>query len=179
MLLRSYTYEVSLPECNPSAETVNAIAELSDDIREVLPYINARVKGGVYNHEAGTLRFLWEGKAITLFPRRIAIAKLSGREEAEQVLEWLKDFINATWENRHQIEPSYRKGNEVKLLDVYKLLSGTNCKECGEPTCMAFAVKLIGQQADVRDCRPLFGDDCNEKRQRLLALLESAGYFIP
>jgi len=179
MLLRSYTYEVSLPECNPSAETLNAIADLSDDIQEVLPYVNARVKGGIYGHEAGTLRFVWEGKAITLFPRRIAIAKLSDREEAEKVLEWLKDFINTTWENRHQIEPSYRKGDEVRLLDVYRLLPGTNCKECGEPTCMAFSVRLIGQQADIRDCRPLFSDEYKEKRKRLLTLLENAGYYIP
>jgi len=54
MLLSSYTYEVSLPECVPSAVRVNAIAELSEDIREVLPYLNARVRAGIYNHEGGT-----------------------------------------------------------------------------------------------------------------------------
>ena len=177
MLLHTYTFEVTLPECNPSAQTVNAIATLSDDIREVLPYLNARVKGASYIHEAGILRFIWEGKAITLFPRRIAIAKLSDREEAEQVLEWLKDLINTTWENRHEIEPSYRKGNEVKFLDVYKLLPGTNCKECGETTCLAFASKLVRQEVDVNRCAPLYSEGHSERRERLLNLLQKAGYL--
>ncbi len=27
-------------------------------------------------------------------------------------------------------------------LEIYKLLPKTNCKECGFPTCLAFAMKL-------------------------------------
>ena len=30
---------------------------------------------------------------------------------------------------------------EISPLDVYKLLPETNCKECGEANCMAFATK--------------------------------------
>ena len=46
----------------------------------------------------------------------------------------------------------------VKLspINVVKYLPATNCKECGEETCMAFAVKLIDHQVKLEDCKPLF-----------------------
>ncbi len=33
----------------------------------------------------------------------------------------------------------------VSPIEVYKLLPRTNCKECGEENCMAFAVKLVNR----------------------------------
>lgn len=43
-------------------------------------------------------------------------------------------------------------------LDIYKLLPKTNCKECGEPNCMAFAVKLVNMEAKLEQCPPLVKD---------------------
>ncbi len=37
-------------------------------------------------------------------------------------------------------------------LQVYKLLPQTNCKECGFPTCLAFAMKLAAKQAELKQC---------------------------
>jgi acetyl-CoA decarbonylase/synthase complex subunit gamma len=37
-------------------------------------------------------------------------------------------------------------------LEIYKLLPKTNCKECGQPTCLAFAMKLAAKQADLSAC---------------------------
>lgn len=37
-------------------------------------------------------------------------------------------------------------------LQIYKLLPQTNCKECGFPTCLAFAMKLAAKQADLKHC---------------------------
>jgi acetyl-CoA decarbonylase/synthase complex subunit gamma len=46
-------------------------------------------------------------------------------------------------------------------LDIYKLLPGgvkpphpkANCKECGFPTCLAFAMKLAAKQAELSQCK--------------------------
>ena len=32
-------------------------------------------------------------------------------------------------------------------IQIYKLLPQTNCKECGFPTCLAFALKLAAKSA--------------------------------
>lgn len=37
-------------------------------------------------------------------------------------------------------------------LAIYKLLPRTNCKECGLPTCLAFAMKLAARQAELSAC---------------------------
>jgi len=37
-------------------------------------------------------------------------------------------------------------------LQIFKLLPGTNCKECGFPTCLAFAMKLAAKGASIDDC---------------------------
>jgi len=37
-------------------------------------------------------------------------------------------------------------------LQIQKLLPGTNCKECGSSTCMAFAMKLASKKAMLSEC---------------------------
>ncbi|MEK6737712.1 MAG: (Fe-S)-binding protein, partial [Planctomycetota bacterium] len=37
-------------------------------------------------------------------------------------------------------------------LDIYKLLPKTNCKKCGRPTCLAFAMQLAQKKASLSDC---------------------------
>ncbi|MHA2119314.1 MAG: acetyl-CoA decarbonylase/synthase complex subunit gamma [Candidatus Thorarchaeota archaeon] len=47
----------------------------------------------------------------------------------------------------------------VKLpgpLDIYPLLPGTNCEECGEANCMAFATKLAEYTVKLVACTPLY-----------------------
>lgn len=49
--------------------------------------------------------------------------------------------------------------SELSGLQIFKYLPGakkaehTNCKECGCPTCMAFAIKLAKHQIDIENCR--------------------------
>jgi len=43
-------------------------------------------------------------------------------------------------------------------LEIYKKLPKTNCKECGLPTCLAFAMKVAAGQAGLDEC-PSLGDE--------------------
>jgi acetyl-CoA decarbonylase/synthase complex subunit gamma len=58
-------------------------------------------------------------------------------------------------------------------LEAYKYLPQTNCGECGEPTCMAFASKLIDRSGKPTDCPPLIKEKKFAKKlaelDRLLA----------
>jgi len=40
----------------------------------------------------------------------------------------------------------------MKALDIYKILPKKNCKECGDPTCLTFAMKLSQGKADPALC---------------------------
>jgi 4Fe-4S ferredoxin len=43
----------------------------------------------------------------------------------------------------------------VTAFEIYNLLPKTNCKECGESSCMAFAVKLMNKEHELEECPPL------------------------
>ncbi|MHA2223492.1 MAG: (Fe-S)-binding protein, partial [Candidatus Thorarchaeota archaeon] len=43
-------------------------------------------------------------------------------------------------------------------LEIYPLLPGTNCKECGEANCMAFATKMAEHTVKLKACTPLYDD---------------------
>ncbi len=48
-------------------------------------------------------------------------------------------------------------------VEIFKLLPKTNCKKCGHPTCLAFAMKLAQRQATLDSC-----PDVSEEAKRVL-----------
>ena len=178
MLLRQYDLKIVLSECNPSSLKVNALADLSDDISEVLPYLNTALKGLQYYAEEKILTVKKEGRLISFRPRQIALTKLEDEQEAREVMEELKQIVNETFANKDHIEPTYTSRRIPRPLDIFKLLPGKNCKECGEATCMAFAVKLVGQEIEITKCVLLYSQEYLEKQKVLLELLRDAGYCI-
>ena len=46
-------------------------------------------------------------------------------------------------------------------LEVFKLLPKTNCKECGMPTCLAFAMQLAQKRTKLDNC-PHVSDEAKE-----------------
>ncbi len=45
---------------------------------------------------------------------------------------------------------------------IYKMLPQTNCKECGDPTCLAFAMKLAASKAELSAC-PYVSEEAKAK----------------
>ncbi|MEJ2164244.1 MAG: (Fe-S)-binding protein [Desulfobacterales bacterium] len=155
MLLKSYSKEIFRPECNPSFESVHCIAHLEQDISAVLPYLNAVLGGFEYLKDPPAVIFRSQGKLITVHGRKIAMNALKDEGEADKILAWLQREINAAWKNRNSIEPSYEGAPKPKLIEILKLLPKTNCKECGEPTCMVFAARMAEGVKVPQDCPPL------------------------
>jgi len=155
MLLKSYSKEIFRPECNPGFESVHCIAHLDQDISEVLPYLNAVLGGFDYLKNPPAVIFRSQGKLITVHGNKIAINALRDEAEADKILEWLKREINAAWENRDNIKPSDEGAPKPKLIEILKLLPRTNCRDCGEPTCMVFAARMAEGVKEGADCPPL------------------------
>ena len=44
-------------------------------------------------------------------------------------------------------------------IQIFKLLPKTNCKECGVPTCLAFAMNLASGKAELDACRAEIEND--------------------
>jgi len=56
-------------------------------------------------------------------------------------------------------------------LDIYPLLPGTNCEECGEKNCMAFATKMAEHTVKITDCTPLYAEAKYAKKLAKLDVL--------
>ena len=59
-------------------------------------------------------------------------------------------------------------------LDIYKLLDGSNCRECGEATCLAFAAAVFRGQRLLSECLRLspevlekYGDQTGESKKTI------------
>ena len=157
---------------------VNAIADLSEDISEVLPYLNTVLKGLQYHPEEKFLTVKRKGHVITFWPRQIAVTKLEDEKEAKAVMEELKQIVNETHERRNQIKPSDTSRLIPRPLDIFKLLPGKNCKECGEPTCMAFALKMVNDEVEFIQCPLLLKKEFEANRFKLIELFPGSGIVV-
>jgi ArsR family metal-binding transcriptional regulator len=166
-LIGDYDLEVFTPPCDPGAERFSAVARLTTDISEVLPYLNATMRGAVYNHTAKALTWKKGGRNIAFHAYKIAAGNLEDRAEAEQVIQGLVKTVNRTWERRNEITPDYETHQRPTPMAVYQLLPQTNCKGCGEPTCFSFALKLAASQRKIADC-PLLSEPAYADRQAAL-----------
>lgn len=169
MLIEQYDLEVFTPPCEPGAERFSAIARLKVDISEVLPYLNTSLRGAVYHPAAKALTWKKGGHNIAFHPFEIATSNAVDRAGAEKEIKGLIELVNRTWERRDEITPSTATRQRPTPMAVYKLLPGTNCKECGEATCWVFAAKLALSQKKLADC-PVLSEP--QYADRLAALEE-------
>jgi len=159
MLLKSFRLEIFNNKCMPGAETVNCFAHLDQNVSVVLPYLNSMLGGFAYVQEPPSVTFKVHGKLITVHGCRIAVNALKDEAEARKIVDWLKREINETWENRDSIVPSTKGATRPKIIEILKLLPKTNCRACGEPTCMVFATRLAEGVKANGDCPTMEADN--------------------
>ena len=158
MLLEDYSLTIFNSECMPGAMSVHCKASLAQDVGPALPYLNASLGGFEYIKEPPSVTFRSQGKLITVHRDHIMINALKDAAEARKIVAWLKREINAAWEQRDTITPAYEGMPRPKVMEILKRLPKTNCRACGQPTCMVFAVRMAEGVKAVADCPPLVGD---------------------
>ncbi len=144
MLIRQCRLEFVRPP-NPSAQHLRCFAYFEEDIGEILPHLHAVLRGFQFSQEPPMLTVKYQGeqaKLITIYPRMIAINIVKDQREAEEILEWLLQVINDTWERRQEIQPRFDVPPRPRILEILRLLPKTNCRQCGLPTCLVFAAQV-------------------------------------
>jgi ArsR family metal-binding transcriptional regulator len=172
MLIDTYDLDVFTPPCDPGAERYSAVACLAVDISQVLPYLNATLRGAVYHRAAHALTWKKGGHNVAFHAFEIAVSNVEDKDAAVQELDGLIALVNRTWERRAEITPDTETRQRPTAMAIYKLLPGTNCRQCGEPTCFTFALKLAASQKQIADCPPLFEPPRAEKLAALQAMLK-------
>lgn len=165
--------------CIAMPERIRFIAELDRDISEVMPYLNTILDGAIYNRQGRNITLKKGDRLLGIHGRQLAAGKVIDLKDAEKLIEWFKKLINDTYEKRDSIKPNFERRKKLTALDIYKLLPATNCKKCGEVTCLAFALKLAAEEKSIMVCADLLSGKFNEKRNLLIKILKECGYKIP
>lgn len=151
------------------------------NLKEVAPYLARVIPNASYNAKDGWISFKKGQRIITIHKDCfVTMTMIGSKEEAIEILKEIEEKAKIAWEKRNEIDISKPlQKTFVGALDVYKYLPKTNCKECGEQSCMAFAVKLLNGEKNIKDCKPLFEDKKYMGiRETLVSLLLSAGYEL-
>jgi ArsR family metal-binding transcriptional regulator len=87
--------------------------------------------------------------------------KTIDKEDAIEVVTSIMEVINRVYieSNRGDaVDYSEMKEKLSKIgpLSLYNCLPKTDCEECGEVTCMAFAIKLLSGDIKLEKCKPLY-----------------------
>jgi ArsR family metal-binding transcriptional regulator len=174
-IAKDYDLHLEAPGCEPGAEYWNATARFEEDLSDVFPYLNAELENVIYSPAAKQITWRYGDRAVALKSHEITISNLPDRDTATIEMEKIVAEINRIWMDREKITPRHTARKRLVAMEIYQLLPQTNCKECGQASCFAFAGKLTVGEADVQACTPLFAEDqYAEKRQALLEMLAQA-----
>ena len=170
LLWHSFTI-THVRDCIADPTKNRIVAEFSDDIASVFPYLNATMPNLMYNPGAEMVTIKRGERILTFYSRVVTMAKVEGAEDAAAQLNWFKNLCNDTWQRREEITPLYERRRLLGPLDVYRLLPKSNCKACGEATCMAFAFGLLMSEHRPAECPRLQEGAFAEGGRRLAELL--------
>ena len=181
MIVRKLVMETTYLEFITLARTLPCLAEPGKiiivgkperSLEMVIPYL-ATLPGVIaYNPEACALTFRRQPGFMTLYKDKVYITQVKDAEEGLELLKALVNAINATWQHRAELVAVASRKQAPLHLDIYAQLPQSNCRQCGEATCLAFAVLLVQQKHRLEECIPLQNDAAfADRRATLEAML--------
>lgn len=152
--LTAIALEKTLP-CLAEPGKIIVVGRPSRSLEAVLPFLATLPNVIAFNPNAQALTLRRQPGVITLSPERVSITQVKDTEEGLELLAALTEAINATWDHRSRLVAVTSHRQAPKPLDVWEFLPQTNCRRCGELTCMAFAFGLLQQRRGLGECPAL------------------------
>lgn len=162
---------ISLTETTPCLAEPGKIivtGQPSRSLEPVLPYLAALPSVVSFNPDTLSLAMRRSPGLISMDPNRVSITQVGDLEQGLRLLNVLTDLVNFTWANRGELSAVTSRKRPPRPLDIYPILPGTNCKACGEATCMAFACALLNGERAPGECEPLYKEPIYQDRRRAL-----------
>jgi len=165
--LESITLTKTLP-CLAEPGRIIVIGKPNRPLDEVLPFL-ATLPGIIaWNPQALTLTFRRPHGFMTLYSDKIYITQVVDTAEGLDLFAALKEAVNAVWDKRAELTAVTARKRAPRHLDIWELLPRTNCGQCDEATCLAFAVAVLQQKRQLTECLPLQSDSSFADRKATL-----------
>lgn len=169
----------TVEQCTADPFKIKVVAQADRSIGDFLPYLLALDPRATYSEGGGYIAFkAGQGNVTIYVSGRVTATMLQNEEAARALLDDLRGKINDLHRRRETLDlAKLLDRGTLSILGVLKLLPRTNCQRCGEPTCMAFAVRMVSGEARTRNCVPIYEEETLlGKRTALEELLRAAGY---
>ncbi|AXV38731.1 MAG: hypothetical protein CIT01_05175 [Methanobacterium sp. BRmetb2] len=165
--------------CVASEGKIRVLMQLDAELGDVIPVLVSKYPPGRVNYieRKNVITLTIFKRLITIYPSgKITMNKTQNKEEAVKVIINIMNDINNCYSDLKSggsvnYEELKAKLSKIGPLAVYTCLPQTNCEECGEATCMAFAMKLLSGDAFLEKCPPLKEDSCSKNVECLEELL--------
>ncbi|MBI9088796.1 MAG: hypothetical protein JEZ12_06240 [Desulfobacterium sp.] len=125
---------------------------LDRDVSELFPYINKEISSSRFHDNPEFIQFLLHEKMCSIYPTEILAAPFMDPDQAREFPTRIIDSLNDLHERKETLGTDHRKYKPLSVIDIFKLLPGTNCKKCGFKTCMAFAATLSRNMTTPSKC---------------------------
>lgn len=182
--LTGYRIQQTSP-CFSDARRIRVVASLPRNIEELFPYLNAVLRGN-YDREAKSFTFSYEDRPVVLEPTLMTLGKTEDLAKAKEVFDRVIRIINRVYAEMDRIVPATEPQLQLSPLSLYRHLPRTNCRKCGELTCLAFAAGVVQGNRKLDDCpilqEPSYARQKKEIEQQLgeyLARLLPRGEEFP
>jgi len=147
---------------------------LPTDISASFVYLNTVLDDTLYDHENSILIGINNRRRYAFRPHEIHAGMVKDSSEAPSVVDEVVKLVNRVWKEHEHITPSLRERKLPTVYDIYKLLPGTNCKECGYPTCLACAADMRNGVIPLERCPLLSKPEYKQNREQISALFSSS-----
>lgn len=161
--------------CYSDGKKLRVVASFPREIDELFPYLNAVLRGD-YSQEGKTFTFSYDGRPVVLQSGQMILGKTEDVNTAQEVFTAVIKMLNNVAAKRDIIKPTNNPQIQLSPYSFYKHLPRTNCKECGELTCLAFAVGVIQGRYRLEKCpvlqEPLYKSQKKAIEKRLADFFE-------
>lgn len=150
----------NIKPCIISEGQISVLLQLDNELHDVLPLLVPKFPPGKVNYieKKNVLTLSVYERLITIYPSgKVSMNKTNSKEESIEIVEHLTHVINEThkeFKNGKSADYSAIKEKLSKIgpLSIYNCLPQTDCEECREATCMAFAIKLLSGEIKLNEC---------------------------
>ena len=157
--------------CIADASKFRTIARFEPPLGGALKLLEPLSPRARYSDKIGALIIQKGNILITIYGTgNVTMTMIKSDEEARETLDDLKKTINEAIEKG--VTPVPREKIKVDHAEIYKYLPKTDCRICGEQSCYAFAIKLVGSETALDKCTPLLEARYSTNLEHIRTLLE-------
>ncbi|MGV8174284.1 MAG: (Fe-S)-binding protein [Methanothrix sp.] len=157
--------------CIADSSKFRIIARLEPALGGALKLLEPLFPRARYSEKISALIIQKGNILITVYSTgNVTMTMIKSSEEARETLEDLKKTINEAIASG--VTPAAREKVKVDHAEIYEYLPKTNCQLCGEQSCYAFAIKLVGRETTLDKCTPLLDPKFSANLEHIRALLE-------